>query len=282
MPKTKVYVIKQKPKETVQDVVIRTLKSIPMKNYITNSEKRILINPNWVCSDHSDSGNVTSTETLEGIILYLLNEVMINPEKIIVADGGESGSSSYESVLKNNNISILEDYGIEVLDLNSDTMIENIKVSEPLALKTVNIAKTAMDASCIISVPSLKTHSMAVTTLSMKNMMGTILPKGIMHSSLHKKIADLTSVLREKMKFQIIDGIIGSNGFELGGSPVKMDLIIAGEDPVAVDTIGSKIIGYDHNTVKYLSYAEKKGLGTADLENIEIIGKQIEEVYHKF
>jgi len=253
-----------------------------MKNYITNSEKRILINPNWVCSDHSDSGNVTSTETLEGIILYLLNEVMINPEKIIVADGGESGSSSYESVLKNNNISILEDYGIEVLDLNSDTMIENIKVSDPLALKTVNIAKTAMDASCIISVPSLKTHSMAVTTLSMKNMMGTILPKGIMHSSLHKKIADLTSVLREKMKFQIIDGIIGSNGFELGGNPVKMDLIIAGEDPVAVDTIGSKIIGYDHNTVKYLSYAEKKGLGTADLENIEIIGKQIEEVYHKF
>jgi uncharacterized protein (DUF362 family) len=84
------------------------------------------------------------------------------------------------------------------------------------------------------------------------------------------------------MKFQIIDGIIGSNGFELGGSPVKMDLIIAGEDPVAVDTIGSKIIGFDQNTVKYLTYAEKKGLGTAELEKIEIIGKQIPEVYHKF
>ena len=280
--KTRVYIIKRKAEESNIEVVLRTLKEIPLNNYINNSESSILINPNWVCSDHSDTGNVTSTETLEGIIIYLINEAMINPEKIIVADGGELPSSSYEVVLKNNNISKLEDYGIEVRDLNSDTMIENVKVSGPLALKTVNIAKTAMDASCIISVPSLKTHSMAETTLSMKNMMGTILPKGIMHSSLHKKIADLTSVLREKMKFQIIDGIIGSNGFELGGSPVKMDLIIAGEDPVAVDTIGSKIIGYDQNTVKYLTYAEKKGLGTADLDNIEIIGKQIEEVYHKF
>lgn len=280
--KTRVYIIKRKAEESNIEVVLRTLKEIPLNNYINNSESSILINPNWVCSDHSDTGNVTSTETLEGIIIYLINEAMINPEKIIVADGGELPSSSYEIVLKNNNVSKLEDYGIEVRDLNSDTMIENVKVSGPLALKTVNIAKTAMDASCIISVPSLKTHSMAETTLSMKNMMGTILPKGIMHSSLHKKIADLTSVLREKMKFQIIDGIIGSNGFELGGSPVKMDLIIAGEDPVAVDTIGSKIIGYDQNTVKYLTYAEKKGLGTADLDNIEIIGKQIEEVYHKF
>ena len=280
--KTRVYIIKRKAEESNIEVVLRTLKEIPLNNYINNSESSILINPNWVCSDHSDTGNVTSTETLEGIIIYLINEAMINPEKIIVADGGELPSSSYEIVLKNNNVSKLEDYGIEVRDLNSDTMIENVKVSGPLALKTVNIAKTAMDASCIISVPSLKTHSMAETTLSMKNMMGTILPKGIMHSSLHKKIADLTSVLREKMKFQIIDGIIGSNGFELGGSPVKMDLIIAGEDPVAVDTIGSKIIGYDQNTVKYLTYAEQRGLGTADLDNIEIIGKQIEDVYHKF
>ena len=280
MTETNVYVIKRKPEETVQEVVLRTLKSIPMKNYITNSENRILINPNWVCSDHSDTGNVTSTETLEGIIIYLINEAMINPEKITVADGGSEGF--YDDVMKNNNVSKLEEYGIEVRDLNSDTMIENVKVSEPLALKTVSIAKTAMDASCIISVPSLKTHSMAVTTLSMKNMMGAILPKGIMHGHIHQKIADLVSVLRKKMKFQIIDGIIGSNGSELGGKPLKMDLIIAGEDPVACDRVSSAIIGRGLDKVKYLTYAEKKGLGTADLENIEIIGKQIEDVYHKF
>lgn len=278
--KTKVYVIKRKPEETNQDVVLRTLKLVSLNKIITNSEEKILINPNWVTSKHSDTGNVTSTDTLEGIVIYLLEESKISPEKIIVADGGTVGIS--KKTMKINEVFRLKDYGIEVMNLNNDERINDIEIQNPLALESVNIAKTAMEASCIISVPSLKTHSMAKTTLSLKNLMGSILPKGVMHGNLHKKIPDLVSVLRSKMKFQIIDGIIGSSGSELGGKPVRMDLIIAGEDPVAVDTVGSAIIGYGTDKAKYLTYAERKGLGIADLEKIEVIGKTIKEVYRKF
>ena len=278
--KTKVYVVKRGSHETTQAVVLRTLKLIPLKDFITNSEEKILINPNWVTSDHFSTGNITSTYTLEGIIIYLLQEANINPEKITIADGGSFGLS--ESFFKLNKVFRLEEYGIQIKNLNDDNIVKNVKIINPLALKTVNIAKTALDASCIISVPSLKTHNMAKTTLSMKNMMGTISPKSIMHSNLHKKIADLVSILRSKMRFQIIDGIIGSKGWELGGKPIKMDLIIAGEDPVAVDRVGSAIIGYGLDKVKYLQHGEKKGLGTANLEEIKIIGKSISEVYYKF
>ena len=278
--KTKVYVVKRGSHETTQDVVLRTLKMIPLKNFITNSEEKILINPNWVTSDYFSTGNVTSTDTLEGIVIYLIQEANIDPEKMIVADGGSFGIS--DKFFKLNEIFLLEEYGIKIQNLNDDEMTNDIEISNPLALRTVNIAKTAMDASCIISVPSLKTHNMAKTTLSMKNMMGTILPKSIMHSKIHKKIADLVSVLRSKMKFHIIDGIIGSDGWELGGKPIQMDLIIAGEDPVAVDRVGSAIMGYGVDKVKYLKYGEEKNLGTANLEDIEIVGKSISEVYRKF
>lgn len=199
-----------------------------------------MINPNWVTSDHFSTGNVTLTDTLEGIIIYLIQESKINPEKIIVADGGSFGTS--ERFFKLNEVFRLEEYGIKIMNLNNDEIVNEIEIPNPLSLKSVNIAKTALDASCIISVPSLKAHNMARTTLSMKNMMGTIYPKSIMHSNLHKKIADLVSVLRSKMKFQIIDGIIGSNGWELGGQPIQMDLIVAGEDPVAVDRVGRKLL----------------------------------------
>ncbi len=278
--KTLVYVIKKKSYETTSDVVLRTLRMIPLKKLITNLEKKILINPNWVINDHYSTGNITSTETLEGIIIYLIQEAKINPEKIFIADGGTFGK--FDKFFKLNEIYRLEEYGIKIQNLNDDKIINKIEIPNPLALKTVNIAKTAIDASCIISVPSLKTHSLANTTLSMKNMMGTISPKSIMHTKLHKKIADLVSVLRSKMKFQIIDGIVGSNGFELGGKPIQMDLIIAGEDPVAVDRVGSAIIGYELDKVKYLKYGEKKGLGIANLDNIEIVGKMISDVYYKF
>ena len=278
--KSQVYIIKKQPKESDQSVVLRTLRLIPAKKLITNSESLILINPNWVTSDNYKTGNVTSTDTIEGVVIYLIDDAKIQPDKIIVADGGSS--SSTEHTMKLNDVFRLEEYGINVLDLNSDVRINNVKIPSPLSLKTVNLAKTAYIASCIISVPSLKTHNMAKTTLTMKNMMGTILPKGIMHGSLHKKIADLASLLRSKMKFQIIDGIIGSSGWEMGGSPINMDLIIAGEDPVAVDRVGSAIIGYNPDKVKYLKYAEEKGLGTANLDNIEIIGESIEDVFYKF
>ncbi len=279
MDTTKVYVIKRQSKETNQEVVHRTLKMVPLKNYINNSESLILINPNWVTSDHSRTGNVTSTNTLEGIVSYLIEEAKISPDKLIVSDGG---SYSTDRTMNINNVFKLEQYGIKVANLNDDKLINDVKIQNHYALKSVNIAKTAIDASCIISVPSLKTHNMARTTLSLKNMMGTISPKGIMHSNLHQKIADLTSILRSKMKFQLIDGIVGSKGSELGGKPVKMDLIIAGEDPVAVDRVGSEIIGYNIDKVKYLKFCEKKGLGIADLEKIEIIGNSIEKVFHKF
>jgi len=278
--KSKVYIIKRQPEESDQSVVLRTLRLIPVKKFITKFENLILINPNWVTSDRYKTGNVTSTDTIEGIVNYLINDAKIPPDKIIVGDGGDSSSTEY--TMKLNDVYRLQEFGIRVMDLNADTMINNVKIPNPLALKTVNLAKTAYNASCIISVPSLKTHSMAWTTLTMKNMMGTILPKGIMHGSLHKKIADLASLLRSKMKFQIIDGIIGSSGWEMGGSPINMDLIIAGEDPVAVDRIGSAIIGYNPDKVKYLEFAEEKGLGTANLDNIEIIGESIGDVYYKF
>ncbi|MEE9336774.1 MAG: DUF362 domain-containing protein [Methylococcaceae bacterium] len=278
--RTKVYIIKRDLHDTTQDVVLKILKMIPLKTFINNSESKILINPNWVTSDHFSTGNITSTDTLEGIVMYLIQEAQINPVKIIVADGGSFGNS--DNFFRLNDLYRFNKYGIKIQNLNEDEIINNITIPDPLALKTVNIAKTAIDASCIISVPSLKTHNIAKTTLSMKNMMGTISPKSIMHSNIHKKIADLVSVLRDKMKFQIIDGIIGSNGWELGGKPIQMNLIIAGEDPVAVDRVESEIMGFGLDKVKYLKYGVRKQLGTANLDEIEIIGKSISEVYFKF
>ena len=278
--KTKVFVIRKGSNETVQDVVLKTLRQIPLKTIITPSETKILINPNWVTSDHFSTGNVTSTDVLEGIIMYLINEAEIDANNIIVADGGSFGTS--EKFFKLNKLFQLEKYDITLMNLNNDDVVNEVEIPNPLALKTVNIVKTAMEASCIISVPSLKTHNMARTTLSMKNMMGTIMPKSIMHSNLHKKIADLVSVLRSKMKFLIIDGIIGSNGWELGGKPIKMDLIIAGEDPVAVDRVGSAIMGFGLGRVKYLKFGEEKGLGIANLDRIEVVGSQISEIHTRF
>lgn len=119
-------VIKRKSHETTQTVVLRTLKFIPLKNINSNSEDKILINPNWVTSDHFSTGNVTSTDTLEGIVMYLIQEANINPEKIIVAYGGSFGVS--EKFFKLNDLYRLEEYGINIMNLNKDQIINDIQI----------------------------------------------------------------------------------------------------------------------------------------------------------
>jgi NAD-dependent dihydropyrimidine dehydrogenase PreA subunit len=81
----------------------------------------------------------------------------------------------------------------------------------------------------------------------------------------------------------IVDGYLCQEGQgPSAGDVVKMDVILAGYDPVALDTVVCEITGINPKDVIHLKMSEKKGLGTMDLENIKIIGNSTKEVYRKF
>jgi len=61
-----------------------------------------------------------------------------------------------------------------------------------------------------------------------------------------------------------------------------MNLVIAGTDPVAVDAVGATVMGIEPTEIKHLLLAEKKGLGTCNLEEITVLGEPIEKVKRKF
>jgi uncharacterized protein (DUF362 family) len=174
---------------------------------------------------------------------------------------------------------VAERWNVKLVDLNGDTFVE-VQPPNPLALRRVRVARTALE-STIVSVPKLKVHRLATVTLGLKNMMGALASKGSMHNGrLNENIADLASVLRPSLT--VIDGIIAGEGHETGRSPVEMGLVIAGTDPVAVDAVGAAVMGVPPTEVKHLVLAERKGLGTCRLEEIEIIGEPIEKVRRKF
>jgi uncharacterized protein (DUF362 family) len=112
-------------------------------------------------------------------------------------------------------------------------------------------------------------------------MMGAMRPKGSMHNGrLSKNIADLASVVTPHLT--VIDGIIAGEGHETSGHPVKMDLVITGKDPVAVDAVGASVMEVSPMKVKHIVHSMEKGLGTCDLSHIRIIGETLEKVKKKF
>ena len=240
------------------------------------SEKRpILIKPNYINLKHPSTGITTDSRVLEGIVKFLR---MHKVDELVIGEGS-GWADTFQAFKIAGADAVAERWDVKLVDLNNDEFIE-VRPPHPLALKKVKVAKTAL-ASTIISVPKLKPHRIATITLSLKNMMGALASKGTMHrGNLSKKVADLASVLRPSVS--VVDGIIAGEGHETSGNPVEMNLVIAGTDPVAVDAVGAAVMGIKPTDVKHLVFAEKKGLGTCNLEEITILGEPIEKVERKF
>jgi uncharacterized protein (DUF362 family) len=63
---------------------------------------------------------------------------------------------------------------------------------------------------------------------------------------------------------------------------MNMRLIMAGRNPVAVDTVEALVMKCDPRKVPHLTKLEADGLGTADISQIKLVGKQIADVAKPF
>jgi hypothetical protein len=96
----------------------------------------------------------------------------------------------------------------------------------------------------------------------MKNLKGCIpdREKRRFHSQgLHKPIAEINALI--KTGYCVVDGICGDLSFEEGGNPVEANRIIAGKNPLTVDSYCAELIGYAPDEIGYLVYGKSIGLG---------------------
>jgi uncharacterized protein (DUF362 family) len=59
---------------------------------------------------------------------------------------------------------------------------------------------------------------------------------------------------------------------------IPLNLFLVGRDAVAVDAVGFALLKKDPLKSKMLKMANEQGLGEANLEKIEIVGKDLDEV----
>lgn len=164
-------------------------------------------------------------------------------------------------------------YGLQLIDLNEAETIE-LENDNALQLKQFFVPKIVRQAF-VISLPVLKDHSFTKTTIAMKNMFG-IAPgkfysgswnKSKLHSpSTDKSVVDVC--LYKKPDLSVVDASIALKGMHLAGRHKNIGLILAGFDPVAVDTLGSKLLGHNPKKLEYLILANG-WLGSMD--NVKIL-----------
>ncbi|MFV1987040.1 MAG: DUF362 domain-containing protein, partial [Gemmatimonadota bacterium] len=127
----------------------------------------------------------------------------------------------------------------------------------------LNGGETVLDAGLFVSMPKLKTHHWAGVTLSMKNLFGIVpsaiygWPKNVLHwAGLEGSILDINAAL-DVPRFNIVDGILGMEGNgPIQGEPREVGVLLFGEDPVAVDATGARLMSIDPRKLGYLEQAD--------------------------
>ena len=243
---------------------------------IFRPDDHVLIKPNVVVPKPPSTGVTTDPRIVEGIIEYVKT---CGVSQITIAEGGNPETDKAFTItgLKD----VAKRQHVPLVNINNDAQA-TINIPGAIALPSVCISKTVQESTCIVNVPTLKIHHMTQVTLSLKNLMGVIIGNRevIMHSNIEAKLADLASVIRPTLN--IIDGFIGAEMDETCGRPVPMGIVIAGQDIVAVDVVGSAVMGVDPTTIRHLQLAAEQKLGIGDLDAITVVGQSIKAVMKPF
>lgn len=238
---------------------------------------KILIKPNITVDMPAATGVTTHATIVEGVLQFMSEKGIRNA--IIGEGGGCDITQAYEEL---GFAEIARRYDVPMADFNKEPEVA-VKVPEPVIQDEFGLAKTVTECDCIINAPCLKVHKWeSRVTLCMKNMMGCIARhRGIMHRDFDKRLMDLLKITN-KCRINIIDGIVGREGDEIGGNPVGAGVVIASRDLVAADSVGAAVMGFSEGEVRHISLAEQYGFGIGNLEHIEVRGASIESVRKSF
>lgn len=133
----------------------------------------------------------------------------------------------------------------------------------------------------LINLCNLKTSEVATITCGLKNMFGCYpnRNKAKFHSEIDSAILHINKLYPSDLV--IIDALIGMEGQgPLFGTPVPMDLVIAGDNVVATDFMACQLMGIDYRKVEHIILAHKAGLG--NIHSILCKGVDIDSVKRKF
>jgi uncharacterized protein (DUF362 family)/NAD-dependent dihydropyrimidine dehydrogenase PreA subunit len=171
------------------------------------------------------------------------------------------------------------------IELNLDTSSRPASYSEGILTKHFDIITPVYEASGVFNLCKMKTHLFTMMTGAVKNIFGVVpgLSKPGYHAKLHdpKRFAGMLLDLAWYIspRISIMDAVVAMEGDGPGGGdPRPVGLLIASENPLALDVVAGEIMGIDRQKNSILMEAEKRGLQPCYVDDIEIIGADLSRV----
>jgi len=262
----------------LRQALIQTLFLLGGLEKIINPGSRIFVKINHLSPPSAAEEAIITHPALTREVLLLLKEIGCT-----ITAGDDIQSKQKDGFSISGYRELCNSLGIPLVNLK-EVGFRRIDC-EGKVLDKAYISPLLLDSDFLINLPKLKTHSFTMFTGAVKNMYG-IIPHGL-RSSYHRQfyknelfsqmLVDIFSCAPPHLN--IMDAIVAMEGEgPSAGRPKKVNLILASRDAVALDAVASKIIGLDPLQILTTKYADERGLGVGQLENIEIIGERMQDV----
>ena len=282
MNKPKVAIVKyEKPLESVRKAVALShgLDHLP-------NNAAVFIKPNIVfwtrATNFPKYGVITTSRVVEDMVILLKERGIGN---IRIADGTvlrnpkdmETQRHAYETLGYGE---LQKRYGVKYINIWERPFVK-VDLGDGVEVK---FNADILDSDFVVDLPVLKTHTMTVVSLGIKNLKGMIdIPSRKKCHNTHpeKDLHFWVSRLSDKMPpmFTLLDGIYSAErGPNIDGRMHRSNLLVASADILSADMVGARVLGYEPSEIPHLVHAAKKRARKLNLADVEIVGESIESV----
>jgi uncharacterized protein (DUF362 family)/Pyruvate/2-oxoacid:ferredoxin oxidoreductase delta subunit len=262
--------------EKVQAAVRRSVDLLGGIGSFIRSGERVLIKPNLL-KGRPPADAVTTHPEIVRAVIRLVHQA---GGRAFVGDS--PGIGDLRAVAERSGVlGVIEQEGASLAEFD-----DAVSVKGRGRVQRFEIARAAIEADAIINLPKLKTHGMTVLTGAVKNLFGCVPGKrkvqwhfntGVDHDSFTRMLIDLASLLKPRLT--VMDAIMGMEGNGPGsGDPRRIGIVLAGQDPVALDVVSGLVVGLSPKDLPVIRAAAAVGIGASSQENIQVLGDDLSGV----
>ncbi|MFC1634709.1 DUF362 domain-containing protein [Planctomycetota bacterium] len=275
-----------------RDIVYQALKKIEDEVITSIGEKKILIKPNFVITTRQLAA--THVDAVRGILDFLKPH---HKKQITIGESTISRQGTFHGYENYGYLPLEKEYDVKLVDLNKQPWQYRYVFGRGHRPTPIRIISTFLDPEVyVISAAKMKTHDRVVTTLSLKNvLLGAPLndyktnDKRLMHSEYNFSRKSLLNYNMFHLAQEIYPDLGVIDGFEAmegngpgNGTPVDTRLALASLDPLAMDMLATKLMGFDPTKIMYLTSMAEAGMGQGDLSKIDVLGTPPDQCQHHF
>jgi uncharacterized protein (DUF362 family) len=275
-----------------QNLLEQAIASLNSEGIAFPNNGTVFIKPNLVIPDLATQSITTDPHFISALIKLLLENGV---KRVFVGDSSASFIKA-ETAYKTTGMgeAVVKAGGV-LVDIDDPADKITISLPDSDILESVSVPRKAYEADYIINFGKIKTHRIGAFTCCVKNYVGFIDQKTRLanhQTRLPKLVSEMHLAMPEYLCFG--DGIIVGEGDGPDISkPRFLGVLIASNDPVALDVIGAQLLGINVNELIFPFTAYMDGVGEIDTHNIKLLGTKPEDIsitiekpnevlYHRF